>query len=359
MLWPLLDGFVCYLGSRQQAALQPSRAIPARERSNGTAILSSGTATRGTDRGAQIEDPATGCARGSDRPAFPTRCGKASFVIPRRHGAAAILMRLSAAPCRCVWHFVGALALLLASCTDSARVSLDDIADRVYTRSETIDFADRCADEQPHMRTALALFDDSEGRAHALAVVYAGRLGINRLAVREEAGVSLWLDNFHSRDMFPDASGHTRLALALGEVRGMDAPGPVRGADGEFSYYGFDDPHRTARIEKELALRISDFPTLGTSSRLKLIVRSASTEDTLTLEGPLVKTSDLELAAKLPPVTTRSLSLLQTLNPVQEGGLLHTLARGARYDICRITRTAARGRFDDLARAGAIEQAWR
>ena len=138
-------------------------------------------------------------------------------------------------------------------------------------------------------------------------------------------------------------------------MRGQGSPGLWRDADGALVYDAYEDARRSARVGEVVALGSATLGPRVHAERLRLVVYSTHTEETVTLDGPLVEGTGLERAFALPPVRTRELSLLQTLNPLQEGGLWRTLAKGMRYDWCRTAGTAARERFDARVRTGTLD----
>ncbi len=255
---------------------------------------------------------------------------------------------------RCAQICAGALVLALAGCSGSS-ISEADIATLVVTPDETITFADRCADEHDHMRTALVLFANPEARAHALALIAAGRVGGRKLAGRGEPGISMWLEKFHARGAPSGPDAHVHIALALGDVRGPGSPGLVRDAGGALVYDAYDEPRTTWRLQQALALGRSTLEARTRPARSRLLVYSARTEEAIALDGPVIDDAALAAAFALPPVESRTLSLPQTLNPAQKGGLWHTLYRGMRYDWCRVTHTASRNHFDELVHEGTFD----
>lgn len=235
-----------------------------------------------------------------------------------------------------------ALALALTGCVPAPTAR--DAAHAVILPGEIVTLEEHCAREHEHMRTAHALLADGQGSAHALVSVEAGPIVGGGPEHPPEPGVTLWVDRLHA---VGPPGARVQVALALGAVRGRYAPALGRtGPDGEIRYEGYADARRTGAVGRAIAL-VRPVP-----GQVRLLVRFGGGEPAAVLEGPVL--TDLETAFALAPVELRELSLAQTLNPLQKGGLWSWLASGARYDRCRRARTAALRRFDELVQAGAL-----
>lgn len=204
----------------------------------------------------------------------------------------------------------------------------------------TLYLAGHCAAEHPHMRTAPALLEAAHGHARALVRVQAGHVVARTREEQGMTGLTIWLDRLAAH-----APGPVTLSLSLGDAHSetarlvLPAPDAVHRALADPDTAG-----ETGRVGRQLRLLARALREQGTAAiRLHL---SHDDGTALTLEGPRIDASSLAEALALPRPRMRTLSLPQTLNPFQEGGLVRTLIHGARYNRCRRTRVDAIRHFD-------------
>ena len=99
------------------------------------------------------------------------------------------------------------------------------------------------------------------------------------------------------------------------------------------------------RIPPDLAVSHTRFPDADweTALELTVLVRNHRSGAQFALHGPMahVPANIMDGAAPKP----RRLGLVQTLNPFQEGGLLQTVRRAAKYRNCIDERRAAKRAF--------------
>ena len=245
-------------------------------------------------------------------------------------------------------------------------VGAEESEHRVFRTDETVRFVRKCADATAHQVQAYAELQSGDGRAHALVQVYARHdavrrgetfIGARLVALRIEAGVagvgapwSLRLEARAARGAYVGAE-HTHYdsnpARGEGERRAFrtDATGALvwldfaepgdEGARGGYPHNWSPEMETTAA-----ALGLSDAER---EVSLDLVLAEVDSGDELRLRGPTLWIPD-RIWHERPP-KPKVLGLLAALNPFEPGGIVQTLARGAKYDECLDERRSVKRRF--------------
>ena len=256
-------------------------------------------------------------------------------------------------------RLAAALLVVNAACATDATEPIFDPDPVLHPPGGRIVFNRMCADEEPYRVKAYARMESGDGRGRAVAAVLAGyratggktvhvdvriqRLKLDaggaweaatytiRLAARSARAA---LDGREVGTYVEDAKGTMRFGTA--EAGQADWITFVEPEDGD------EDSQRFHRFGPELGFKAPDLEVKSPLDEfdLALILRNDANGRTLELRGPRVRVP--ERVWSMNPPTPRALGLLETLNPVQEGGLFRTLGRAWKYRECIEERRAAK-----------------
>ena len=238
--------------------------------------------------------------------------------------------------------------------------------------NEVITFERHCATEQPYRVQAYGRFATAEPvTAEALVLVLAGHagplrdspvIGVSLQAMRIR-GLAAWADEPFSMALVV-TDGSNAVAGPRADTYYESAPGGAPGATafrmdstGNYDWLSFLEPgeapaapadgtgQKSYRIPPELHVSHTLLPYSDWREpmRLSLILASEGGREQVTLVGPhLIAPADIMNA---PAPEGRVLGLLETLNPLDEGGLFQWLRRAVKYRKCIDERRAAKRAF--------------
>ncbi len=262
---------------------------------------------------------------------------------------------------------IALVAALAGGLPVSAAVDPEDV---VAEPNEVITFEHHCATEQPYRVQAYGRFATTAEpvTAEALVLVLAGHagplrdspvigVGLQALRIR---GLTGWADEPFSMALVV-ADGSNTVVGASVDTYYESAPGGAPGVTafrmdgtGNYDWLSFLEPgeapaddtgQKSYRIPPELHVSHTHFAGSDWSEpmRLSLILESEGEREQVTLVGPqLIVPADIMNA---PAPEGRVLGLLETLNPLDEGGLFQWLRRAVKYRTCIDERRAAKRAF--------------
>ncbi len=119
--------------------------------------------------------------------------------------------------------------------------------------------------------------------------------------------------------------------------------------DGSMDWEQYTEPEEASisqgqKHSESIDIYTENIPHPDDDFSLGIVLRNASSQERLMLEGPAVRHIPALLRSIKTPVS-RSLGLLQTLNPFQEGGLWDFIRNARRYDGCIALRKEAKRQF--------------
>ena len=235
--------------------------------------------------------------------------------------------------------------------------------------NEVITFERQCATEQPYRVQAYGRFATAEpAAAEALVLVSAGHAGPLRdspvigvgLQAMRIRGLAAWADKPFSMALVVANASNTAVGASVATYY-ESAPGGAPAATafrmdstGNYDWLSFVEPGVAPADDTELkfyrippVLHVSHIhlPDSDWSEpmRLSLVLESQGQHERVTLEGPhLIAPADIMNA---PAPKGRVLGLLETLNPLDEGGVFQWLRRAVKYRNCIDERRAAKRAF--------------
>ena len=269
-------------------------------------------------------------------------------------------------PTRSLLRGIALVATLTGGLPVSAAV---DPADVVAEPDEVITFERHCATEQPYRVQAYGRFATAEpATAEALVLVLAGHAGPLRdspvigvgLQAMRIRGLVGWADEPFSMALVV-ADGSNAVVGASVATYYESAPGGPPGATafrmdstGNYDWLSFVEPgeapadetgQKSHRIPPDLYVSHTHFADSDWNEpmRLSLVLESEGQGEQVTLVGPhLIAPRDIMNA---PAPEGRVLGLLETLNPLDEGGLFQWLRGAVKYRKCIDERRAAKRAF--------------
>ena len=236
---------------------------------------------------------------------------------------------------------------------------------QVFRAMQTVQFKHKCADEVPHQVQACAELKSEDGRARALALLYARResvrreilLGARLVAMRLEAGRDnggvKWAVSMEARTAAARHIGERHTHYICCPARGEGVRRAFRtDSSGVLDWLDYAEPFEgnssrgypfnwSPRMETTAAaLRMSPEQR---NVALELVLTEADSGHTVRLSGP-----DLTVPDRIwhePPSKSTTPGWFASFNPFARGGLLWTLARAARYRKCALERRSAKREF--------------
>lgn len=256
-----------------------------------------------------------------------------------------------------------AIALTIAGCEKHPAQSAFELDPIVHPASGRIVFSRLCADENPYSVQAYARMASRDGRAQAAVAYHAG--------YRATGGKTVYIDLRLQRLKLSAGAGWENAAYSIrligrsGQrvvegpkvrhyIHDADGREPVRrnfrtDATGTADWITFiesedrrEGADRFYRMGPELHFKTQDLQVDSPKQEIELTLalENEAAGETLALQGPRLRVPE-RLWAMTPP-TPRALGVVQTLNPLQEGGLFNTLGRAWKYRKCIEERRAAK-----------------
>ena len=236
---------------------------------------------------------------------------------------------------------------------------------QVFRAMQTVQFEHKCADEVPHQVQACAELKSEDGRARALALLYARResvrreilLGARLVAMRLEAGRDnggmKWAVGMEARTAAARHIGERHTHYICCPTRGEGVRRAFRtDRTGVLDWLDYAEPfggngrggfpcNWSPRMETTAAaLRMSpESPHVA----LGLVLTEVESGHTIRLSGPDMTVPDRIWREPPPKLAIRG--WFASFNPFARGGLLWTLARAARYRECVRARRSAKREF--------------
>ena len=254
-----------------------------------------------------------------------------------------------------------AAALLLAHWASATHATepVFDLDPMLHAPAGRIVFNRKCADEEPYQVKAYARMESPDGRGRAVAAVLAGFRATGGRTVHVDVRIQrLRLDagkEWRSADYTIRLVARSARTAVEGRAIGSyieDSKGEVRfvtDETGNADWMTFVEPgnevegsERFHRFGPELGFTAPDLDVESPQDvfDLALVLQNEANGRTLELQGPRIRVPE-RIWATNPPIP-RALGLLETLNPVQEGGLFRTLGRAWKYRKCIEERRAAK-----------------
>ena len=235
-----------------------------------------------------------------------------------------------------------------------------------------IGFSRHCANEHPHRVRAYALFASADGRARALLVPWAGYTGLSEeigLGVRLEsltldAGVQWVSQPYALRLEVRTGQGQWQAGAEVFTYHASEPGGPpleqafTTTPTGQVRWLTFierdelepgsDRSHRFAP-SPAVPVRTLGLHDRETPVQLAMIVRNLESLEEIRMTGPSLRIPQRVWSMK--PPAYRELDLVQSLNPLQEGGIAQAVAGAWRYRNCIDERRAAKREFRSFSAA--------
>ena len=243
------------------------------------------------------------------------------------------------------------LLAVTSACTTQPAEPAFDPDPVLHPPGGRIVFNRTCADEEPYRVKAYARMESPDGRARVVAAVLAGYratggrtvfIEVRLQRLRLEAGpewrntpytMRLVARGAHAVVQGPESGGYVEDKVGERRFRTDET-----GAADWITFVEPDDEdedtQRLHRFGPEMSI---DVAGLGVQSPddefvLSLVLENETGGRTLELAGPGVRVPERIWA--MDPPAPRSLGLLETLNPAQEGGLFDVLGRAWKYRKC-------------------------
>ena len=238
----------------------------------------------------------------------------------------------------------------------------------VHEPGGSVGFTRTCADERPYVVQAYARMESKDGRAAALVhmvtgytvgtgpatMVWADLVDLDIRAGKGWARVPFSLKikaqakgkakakavsgtpvkDYHASESHEYPTQRDFVTTASGRARWL-----------EFAEAGDGNPDETFRISPFIAVSAAALGVSGPDTPIAtaLVVTNLKSGKELVLHGPSLRIP--KRVWKMKPPKFKAMGLLETLNPVAEGGLWQTLRHGFKYKHCIKERRSAKQRF--------------
>ena len=234
----------------------------------------------------------------------------------------------------------------------------------VFQSNQVVNFNHLCSEVNhgyDYSRKSYVFFERSPGQSYKALVL--GELAVGWVSIKER-GINLQLTNMRIESLWPDS----QLALIL-QMRNLKTNEMIVGNETKLFFYSYKEKHdqqaytlsnqgnlewenfKEPEEQRNSPHKSHDFIKIDSSQithlkdqhSVSLILKNLKTETQLELQGPILQ--DLESLLDIEKPKPKTLGLLQTLNPFEEGGLFGWLAHGFRYRDCIYTRKQAKKEF--------------